>query len=217
MGNPVIDLENLRLELERAMSAASSVADLEIVKRDWLSKDGVLKRLFKDLRDLSPEDKPKTAAGLNQLRDILESFLREKAEQFAVAESEQAMQAEFLDLSLPASYSGYGSVHPVTKVERQIAQILRPFGFENVLGPEIETEYYCFDALNIPPHHPARDMQDTFYVDTGHVLRTHTTSVQARELQKGKIPVKVASFGRVYRNETEDASHQAMFHQFELV
>jgi phenylalanyl-tRNA synthetase alpha chain len=91
------------------------------------------------------------------------------------------------------------------------------------MGPEIETEYYCFDSLNIPKHHPARDMQDTFYTETGHVLRTHTTSVQARLLQTRslfegkKLPIKVASFGKVYRNETEDASHTAMFHQFELV
>jgi len=133
------------------------------------------------------------------------------------------LSSEYLDVSLPEAATGLGSIHPISVVEDRITEVLRPFGFQSVMGPEIETSYYCFDSLNIPKHHPARDLQDTFYTETGHVLRTHSTSVQARILQHRaifencRLPVKVASYGRSYRNEKEDASHTAMFHQYELV
>ncbi len=210
-------VEELKLELDNSLSSVKSHPDLEMLKRDWLGREGVLKGLFRELRDVDPAAKAQVAAGINALKERLESFISEKESEFHRTEQAQSLASELIDLSLPATYNGVGAIHPLTFVERKIADVLKPFGFKNVLGPEIETEYYCFDSLNIPPHHPARDMQDTFFTETGHVLRTHTTSVQARELQKGGLPVKVASFGRVYRNETEDASHQAMFHQFELV
>lgn len=212
-----INLEQLDEALERSLAAVRVCADLETLKRDWLSREGTLKNLFKQLREVDPAERPAVASRLNLIKERLESFIAEREAQFSAQRISEKISSEFIDLSLPSRFCGTGSIHPVTLVERKIASILRPFGFKNVLGPEIETEYYCFDALNIPKHHPARDMQDTFYTDTGHVLRTHTTSVQARELQKGGLPVKVASFGRAYRNETEDASHQALFHQFELV
>jgi phenylalanyl-tRNA synthetase alpha chain len=201
----------------RACDAVTTVADLEILRRDWLSKEGTLKQLFKQLKDVSAAEKPAVAARLNALRDAVEGGIAAKELSLGNAARQRELASQFLDLSLPGVTTGIGRVHAVTEVERRIAAVLRPFGFTSVQGPEIETEYYCFDALNTPKHHPARDMQDTFYTEHGFMLRTHTTSVQARELQKGRLPVKVASFGRVYRNETEDASHQAMFHQFELV
>lgn len=212
-----LDMNELAARLKAAQQAVKIRADLEILRRDWLGKEGVLKTLFAQMRDLSPERKPQVASGLNEIKNTLEAFLREREAGFLADDQQASLQAEFFDLSLPGNFCGYGSVHPITLVERRISEILKPFGFQNVFGPEIETEYYCFDSLNIPKHHPARDLQDTFYTSTGHVLRTHTTSVQARELQKGKPPVKVASFGRAYRNETEDASHTSMLHQFELV
>lgn len=211
--DPVQEKKSLLALLEKI----SAVEQLEELKREWLSKDGKIKTLFKQLRELSAEKKAEVAAGVNELRDLLERFVADKETEFSNKTLLEKMRGEFLDPSLPANFTGLGRVHPVTRVERRITEILRPFGFVNVLGPEIETEYFCFDSLNIPPHHPARDMQDTFYTETGHVLRTHTTSVQTRSLQKGGLPLKIASFGKVYRNETEDASHQAMFHQFELV
>ncbi|MBX7139196.1 MAG: phenylalanine--tRNA ligase subunit alpha [Oligoflexia bacterium] len=212
-----LNLSEVKESLLAQLKRISTPQDVEILKRDWLSKEGTLKLLFKQLRDIPAERKPEVAAGLNDLKQLLEQFVSEQEQRLAADLREKSARSEFVDLSLPSRWSGLGSVHPISLVERRIAEILRPFGFRNVLGPEVETEYYCFDSLNIPPHHPARDMQDTYYTANGLVLRTHTTSVQARELQKGGLPVKVASFGRVYRNETEDASHQAMFHQFELV
>lgn len=212
-----LDFAALDTTLSASLSAVRSAADLEMLKRDWLSKDGTLKVLFKQLRDVEPERKPEVAGKLNELKSKLETFVAAKEEELSRQKVEQSAKSEFIDLSLPAQSPGLGGVSLITRIERQIFDILKPFGFRNVVGPEIETDYYCFDSLNIPPHHPARDMQDTFYTSNGRVLRTHTTSVQARTLEQGGLPVKIASFGRVYRNETEDASHQAMFHQFELV
>ncbi len=211
------DLNQLRSELSNKLEQIGSKAELEAIRREWLGKEGVLKVFFQQLRDLSPEDKPKVASILNEIRKQVEEFVAGKEAELADKEQADSLKAEYIDLSLPGLTPGLGRAHPITAVERRIAELLRPFGFCSVYGPEVETEYYCFDSLNIPPHHPARDMQDTFYTATGHILRTHTTSVQARTLEKGGLPVKVASFGRVYRNETEDASHTSMFHQFELV
>ncbi|RIL09320.1 MAG: phenylalanine--tRNA ligase subunit alpha, partial [Proteobacteria bacterium] len=208
-----LDLEVLEGQVKSAQAKVSSTSDLEMLKRDWLGKDGTVKSLFAQLKEIDPAKKAEVASRLNKIRDNLEGFIAAKEAEFSSMALSSSLEKEFVDLSLPAKFDGLGKVHPITQVERKIAAILRPFGFENVLGPEIETEYFCFDSLNIPKHHPARDMQDTFYTESGHVLRTHTTSVQARVLKKGGLPVKVASFGRVFRNEKEDASHQAMFHQ----
>jgi phenylalanyl-tRNA synthetase alpha chain len=217
------NLKALEERFTQQLQGVAHQADIDLLKRDWTAKDGIIKELFKGLRDVAPEQKPAVAALLNALKENVESAIEVKEKTFRQNALNKQLEEEYLDLSLPEMGPGLGTVHPVSIVEERILEVLRPFGFESVMGPEIETEYYCFDSLNIPKHHPARDMQDTFYTETGHVLRTHTTSVQARLLQsralfEGKrLPVKVASFGKVYRNETEDASHTAMFHQFELV
>ncbi len=216
-------IQALSERFEEQLAVAQTQSDIELVKRDWLAKEGIVKELFKGLRDVPAEEKPAVAQLLNDLRTTVESRLEAKEGALKRLALKKQLEEEYLDCSLPEATPGLGSVHPVTIVEERISEILRPFGFQSVHGPELESEYYCFDALNIPKHHPARDMQDTFYSETGHVLRTHTTSVQARLLQARslfegkKLPLKIASFGKVYRNETEDASHQAMFHQYELV
>ncbi len=218
-----LNLAELQARLELETKSVSTPESLETFKRDWMGKDGAVKVLFKQLKDVPASDKPKVAADLNQLKERVEAFIVERANDFANAGDNKRIAQEFFDFSLPGKNPGIGSAHPIRLVERRLEDLLRPFGCRVIEGPEVETQYYCFDALNIPKHHPARDMQDTFYIDQEdglgllHVLRTHTTSVQARELQKGQLPVKVMSYGRVYRNETEDASHQAMFHQFEVV
>lgn len=217
------NIQALTERFEQQLKMAQQPGDIELIKRDWLSKDGIVKELFKGLREVPAEDKPSVAASLNDLKQRVESGLESKEASFKQSALRKQLEEEYLDLSLPESTPGLGTIHPVTYVEERITEILRPFGFQSVHGPELEEEYYCFDSLNIPKYHPARDMQDTFYAETGHVLRTHTTSVQARMLQARslfegkKLPLKIASFGKTYRNETEDASHQAMFHQYELV
>lgn len=237
-------LEAFAQEIRSLCEAARNAEARESLKRELLGKEGSLKLLFQRLREVPADQKPALAQRLNDLRAKTEEFFEAEEKARASAERAEALKAEYVDTSLPGLTPGVGMIHPITQVERRIADLLRPFGFQNIPGPEIETEYYCFDSLNIPPHHPARDMQDTFYVNAGdlwessrelprderrpiagvlHLLRTHTTSVQARTLERAStesgqgLPVRVASFGRVYRNETEDASHQAMFHQFELV
>ena len=216
-------IAELTARFEQQLAQACRKDDLELLKRDWASKDGLVKELFKGLRDVPAEEKPTVAALLNELRSRVEQGLELKEASFRQEALKNQLAQEYIDLSLPEAATGLGSIHPITSVEDRITEILRPFGFQNIMGPEIESDYYCFDSLNIPKHHPARDMQDTFYTETGHVLRTHTTSVQARILEhralfeNGRLPIKVASFGRVYRNEKEDASHKAMFHQYELV
>lgn len=212
-----IDFDQLYQEFELAKTKVGSLRSLETFKRQWLGKEGIVKDLFKQLKDYSAEEKPQIAAQLNKFKDQIEDFVSSISDQFTAQRRSDQIKQEFFDLSLPAKSAGWGSIHPVRVVERRIDALLRPFGVTIVEGPEIETEYYCFDALNIPKHHPARDMQDTFYTDNGLLLRTHTTSVQARELEKKELPLKIVSCGRVYRNETEDVSHQAMFRQYELV
>lgn len=213
----ISNLAQIKAQFEISSQSVNLKQDLDLIRRDWLSKEGIVRQLFGQLREVAAEDKPRVAQELNQLRDMVEGFVERREQEFVASEQSAKLGSEFIDCSLPGTTPGFGALHPITRVERKICQILRPFGFTSVLGPELETEYYCFDSLNIQPHHPARDMQDTFYAETGHVLRTHTTSVQARTLKKGGLPIKIASFGRTYRNETEDASHQSMFHQFELV
>jgi phenylalanyl-tRNA synthetase alpha chain len=206
-----------RSELDALFSKTLSERELRDNRIRWLGNSGIVKTLFRRIREVSAEERPKVAAGLNSLRDHAESLFGETEALLDKAKLEKELSNQFFDLTLPSKSMGIGAIHPIAKVERTIVRILRECGFAIVEGPEIETDYFCFDALNIPPHHPARDLQDTFYTETGHVLRTHTTSVQARVLKQGGLPVKVASFGKAYRNESEDATHQAMFHQFELM
>ncbi len=212
-----LDFTQLESRLSGEMENVSSREALDSFRRAWAGKEGIVKVLFQQLRDVEPERKAEVAARINSLKERTETFVREKEASLAETERRKKVESEYVDLSLPGLSAGAGRAHPVTRVERVMSDLLRPFGFRNVLGPEIETEYYCFDSLNIPPHHPARDMQDTFYTDPGEILRTHTTSVQARALEQGKLPVKVACFGKCYRNESEDASHREMFHQFEMI
>jgi len=182
-----------------------------------LGTNGIFTNLFKTVNTLEREQKIEASKRLNQLKSKLQEFIAEKRTYFSTKKKEKELAKEWIDLSLPSNTPGLGAVHPIRLVERTITSLLIPFGFQVVDGPEVESEYYCFDALNIPKHHPARDMQDTFYIDPEGVLRTHTTSVQARELEKGNLPVRIISCGRAYRNEAEDSSHQSMFHQYELV
>ena len=217
------NIKDLMSRFEQQLREVRQKEDLDLIKRDWVSKEGFVKELFKGLRDVPAEEKPTVAALLNELRTKVEEGVAAREGALRQEALKAQLAQEYIDVSLPEAATGLGAIHPITVVEDRITEILRPFGFEIVMGPQIETDYYCFDSLNIPKHHPARDMQDTFYTDTGHVLRTHTTSVQARILQHRalfencRLPVKVASCGPTYRNEKEDASHQVMFHQYELV
>jgi phenylalanyl-tRNA synthetase alpha chain len=144
--------ENIKVLLQRfgdQLKGVGHQADIDLVKRDWVSKDGLVKELFKGLRDVPPEQKPSVAALLNELKQSVEAAIESKEREFRQSALRKQLDEEYLDLSLPETGPGLGSVHPVSVIEERIAQVLRPFGFQSVMGPEIETEYYCFDSLNI--------------------------------------------------------------------
>ncbi|HND34562.1 MAG TPA: phenylalanine--tRNA ligase subunit alpha [Myxococcota bacterium] len=199
-----------------ALRTASTSSALEEVQREFLGKKSVLKQAFQGLRALSPEDRAAMARRLNELQQEFEQQLSDRRRELEEAELETRLRAEWQDLSMPGTAPRRGALHPVTQVERRCLEVLRRLGFVLEEGPEVESEDFNFDYLNIPKHHPAREMQDTFYVTGGLLLRSHTTSVQARVLKEGRNPpIKVASAGRVYRNEATDATHLPMFHQLE--
>jgi phenylalanyl-tRNA synthetase alpha chain len=208
-------LDDIRQSLHDDLTAAASLDALEQVRVKYMGKKGLIKDLLGRIKDLGAGERAAFAAQVNALRDEAEAALSASKESLARAAREAGFRASAVDLTLPGDRPRRGSVHPVTAAEAVLMEVMRSLGFQATYGPEVETEYFCFDALNIPKHHPARDMQDTFYLGEGIVLRTHTTSVQARTLATGRSPIKVVSLGRVYRNETVDPQHLAVFHQLE--
>jgi phenylalanyl-tRNA synthetase alpha chain len=171
---------------------------------------------LRTLKDVPADERPAVAQRIQAAQDQVERRLAEALATFEERTLASQIASEWQDLSLPGLATPRGAVHPLTEVERRCMGVLRQLGFVLVDGPEVEHPHYNFDALNIPEHHPARDMQDTFWVDGGWLLRSHTTTVQARLLERHpEPPVRVASVGRVYRNEAVDATHLAMFHQLE--
>ena len=204
-------LEEFRSSLARARDAVT----IESLRVAYLGKKGRIRHIAQSLRELDPEERPRVAAVFNKVKDAIEQELAAAAERIQ-QHSMRHLDADWIDLTLPNLGVRRGTRHPVSIVQHRCLELLRRFGFSLVTGPEVETPYYNFDALNIPENHPARDMQDTFWVENNLVLRSHTTPVQARVLHERRpLPIKVASAGRVYRNEAVDATHLAMFHQLE--
>lgn len=198
------------------LHAASSPEAIEALRQSFLGKKSELKLAFRTLKDLSAEERPAAADRINQAQAAMEAELDAAAQALEARALAARMDAEWQDLSLPGLAQPRGSRHVLTEIEETCMATLRQLGFVLVDGPEVEHPFYNFDALNIPEHHPARDMQDTFWVVGGYLLRTHTTSVQARTLAaRPSLPLRIASAGRVYRNEAVDATHLAMFHQLE--
>lgn len=219
------DIQALLAAFRAALGAATTPEALDEVRREYTGKNSALKAALKGLRDVPADDRPRVAAEINGAQDAMTRELDEVAALAAAMALAAQLDAEWQDLSLPGLAPALGARHPLTDVEERCASVLRQLGFALVEGPEVEDPYYNFDALNIPKHHPARDMQDTFWVTGGKLLRSHTTTVQARVLEANlarssqglppELPLRVFSKGRVYRNEAVDATHLAMFHQFE--
>jgi phenylalanyl-tRNA synthetase alpha chain len=198
------------------LALATTPDALEALRREHTGKASPLKSALKGLREVPEAERPAVAAALNAAASAVEAELETARTRIEAAALRLRLAAEWQDLSAPGVATPRGALHPVTVVERRCMDVLRRLGFTTVEGPEVETAFFNFDALNIPEHHPARDMQDTFWLANGRLLRSHTTTVQARLLaQKPPLPIRAASLGRVYRNEAVDATHLAMFHQFE--
>ena len=211
-----VNLDAILDGFRQALGEATTPQALDEVKRTHLGKKSAIKQASKGLGKLPPEQRPVVAKAINARRGQMEQELAERGARLDAEALAAQLDAEWADLSLPGVATPRGARHPVSLVEQRCLAVMRQLGFELVEGPEVEGAFYNFDALNIPEHHPARDMQDTFWVDGGLLLRSHTTTVQARVLeQRPTPPLKVASAGRVYRNEAVDATHLAMFHQLE--
>lgn len=208
------DLNHLIAEAQTDFSACLDLPSLENAKAKYLGKTGLLTDALKGLGKLSAEERPVAGAAINVVKQGVEQALNVRRE--AILEAAQAKQlaSESLDVTLPARVQSRGSLHPVTLTLQRIEQLFHSIGFDVANGPEIETDFYNFTALNIPENHPARAMHDTFYVDESHVLRTHTSPVQVHYMQNQQPPLKIIAPGRVYRVDS-DATHSPMFHQVE--
>ncbi|MBZ5606965.1 MAG: phenylalanine--tRNA ligase subunit alpha [Acidobacteriia bacterium] len=200
--------------LARIQEAIDSEA-LEAVRVDVLGRKGSLAQISKDFGKLTPEERASAGKALNAAKQALESAFESRKQAFASDALNQRLRAEWVDLTLPAPGPRPGSLHPVTQIQDEIEDLFTSLGFAVLDGPEVETEYHNFDALNIPPEHPARDMQDTFWLEGGNLLRTHTSPVQVRGMEKLGPPLRMIAPGRAFRNEEVDASHEHTFYQVE--
>jgi len=195
--------------------AAATAEDLETVRVEVLGRKGVLAALSKDMGKLTPDERVARGKFINTCKQALEGAYQARKSAFVSVALAVRLDAEWLDLTVPAPGPRPGSLHPITQIQWEIEDLFRSLGFSVLDGPEVETEYYNFDALNIPADHPARDMQDTFWLDGGHLLRTHTSPVQVRGMEKLGPPLRMIAPGRVFRNESVDASHEHTFYQLE--
>jgi phenylalanyl-tRNA synthetase alpha chain len=208
------EIARVGAEFERDLGAADTASGLEQVRvRYFGRKGGLIHALFAQLKSVPPEQKKAVGEALNQLRDRAEAALKARTEQVAASGGKRA--EEILDVTLPARMPQLGHLHPVTMVRRQIEEVFRQMGYTIDSGPEIETDWYNFEALNFTPDHPARDSQDTFYLPGELLLRTHTSNVQIRTMENFKPPIKVLSAGRVYRRDEITLRRSPMFHQVE--
>lgn len=201
-------------EAKHALENAGSIKELDEIRVRYLGKKGQVTALLKNLGTLPADQRPAAGQFVNKARNTIEDLLAERKGTVEAEERDRAVQNEVLDITLPGVRDVNGHRHPITQVMEDILDIFRGLGFSVRRGPEVEKDYYNFEALNIPKDHPARDMQDTFYVDDETVLRTHTSPVQVRTMESEKPPLRVVSPGRVYRHDY-DISHSPMFHQVE--
>jgi len=197
------------------IGAARSPEDLESVRVDVLGRKGALALISKEMGKLAPEERARTGKLLNQAKDDLESLILAAQNKFSAQTMAVRLDAEWIDVTLPAPGPRPGSLHPITQIQMEIEDLFVSLGFMVLDGPEVETEYHNFDALNIPPEHPARDAQDTFWLTDGNLLRTHTSPVQVRGMERFSPPLRMIAPGRAFRNESVDASHEHTFYQLE--
>ena len=205
-------INKLRQDFDSRLESISDPKQLEQIRIDFLGKKGQLQSLMKELRNASPEDKPKLGKDINILKQHVEQGINSKGAGLGSKTSKKS-EATF-DTTLPGRKELTGSLHPISQVMEEITSIFFGLGFQVEEGPEIETDYYNFEALNIPKDHPARDMQDTFYIEDETVLRTHTSPVQIHVMENREPPLRIIAPGKVYRCDS-DVSHTPMFHQIE--
>ncbi|ORU90886.1 MAG: phenylalanine--tRNA ligase subunit alpha [Cycloclasticus sp. symbiont of Poecilosclerida sp. M] len=207
-------LDKVVKDAEKELLQADSLADIEAIRVAYLGKKGVFTRQMKTLGSLPPEEKPKAGAAIHKAKEAFQSTLEQRKSALESEALNKRLAEETIDVTLPGRGQRIGGVHPVTRTMRRIEKIFASIGFEVATGPEIEDDFHNFEALNIPAHHPARAMHDTFYFDAHTLLRTHTSPVQIRAMENQAPPLKVIAPGRVYRCDS-DLTHTPMFHQVE--
>ncbi len=208
-------LEQIKQEAIRKIREADIPEKLNDVRVEYLGKKGALTAVLKSMKDVAPEDRPKVGQMVNDVKSEVESILEDALKTMERKVREMQMKAEVIDVTLPAKKINVGHRHPNQIALEEVERIFVGMGYEVVEGPEIEKDYYNFEALNIPADHPAKDEQDTFYISGDILLRTQTSPVQARVMEKGKLPIRMISPGRVFRSDEVDATHSPSFHQIE--
>ena len=212
MKDKLLEIQKKALE---QIENAKELNALNDVRVSILGKKGEMTTILKGMKDVSPEDRPKVGQMVNDTREIIEAKLQEAKEALEAKELELRLTAETIDVTLPAKKNKIGHRHPNTIALQEVEKIFIGMGYEVVEGPEVELDYYNFEALNIPANHPAKDEQDTFYITKDILLRTQTSPVQVRQMEKGKLPIRMIAPGRVFRSDEVDATHSPSFHQIE--
>ncbi len=207
-------MEELKKELEEALKNITNQEELKQLKAAFVGKKGKVTALFKKLKELSDDEKKRFGQKINELKKFIEDRIAQKQEEIFKKAKLESLEKEAIDITLPGRTPFGGGIHPITKTIIEIEDIFRSMGFSVEVGPEIELDLFNFELLNIPKEHPARDMQDTFYINDNVVLRTHTSPTQIRVMKREKPPVMFISPGRVYRRDS-DLTHSPMFHQVE--
>lgn len=208
-------IEEIKNSAKEKIAAITNLQDLQDLKVKYLGKKGELTSILKGLGGLSAEERPKIGSMVNQVRDELERSIEVAEKAMKAKALEQRLEKEKIDVTMPSKAIKVGSVHPITQVIEEVKEIFLGMGYSIADGPEVERTYYVFDQLNTPIDHPARDLQDTFYVTEDVILRTQTSSVQIRAMENQKPPIKMICPGAVYRSDTVDATHSPLFHQIE--
>jgi phenylalanyl-tRNA synthetase alpha chain len=205
----------LRIREEALRALSENGADLEALRIRYLGKKGELTAVLRGMGALSAEERPVIGQIANEVRAAIEEEITRRAAELKVAAIEARLASEKLDVTVPGDEVAVGHVHPISRIQREMEDIFIGMGYDIVEGPEVEYDYYNFQALNIPPDHPARDTQDTFYITDNILLRSQTSPVQVRTMEKRRPPIRIISPGRVYRSDAVDASHSPLFHQME--
>ena len=208
-------LQKIREEAVRQIEEAKELNALNDVRVSVLGKKGELTAVLKGMKDVKPEDRPMVGQLVNETREAIERTLEETKKKLESAELEHRLEKEVIDVTFPAKQNSVGHRHPNMIALEEVERIFVGMGYEVVEGPEVEQDYYNFEALNIPKNHPARDEQDTFYINDSIVLRTQTSPVQVRVMEEGKLPIRMIAPGRVFRSDEVDATHSPSFHQIE--
>jgi phenylalanyl-tRNA synthetase alpha chain len=216
MRSSLDNTEQLLSEATLAINKASKLHEIEIIKSTYLGKKGKLTEILRQLGALDETERPKIGQAINLVKEKIVELIEKQTQSIKIAAIEENLNQEAIDITLPPRGQELGSLHPITRVQTIFEEFFIKMGFVVVTGPEVENEFYNFTALNIPPYHPARTMHDTFYFNNGLMLRSQTSPVQIRAMQKMSPPIRVICPGKVFRRDN-DATHSPMFHQMEML